>query len=291
MILKQLNMAMDYIEDHLEETITLEEIAQHINVSDSHFRKIFFALTNITLSEYIKNRRLSEANKALLKGEKVTETAYKYGYQSIDGFSRAFKKWSGIYPSEVNKLQQSKLCPKLNFIITVKGGNSMEYKIIKKEAFYFAGVSKRVSLQFEGVNNEIVELAQSITEKQQKELHRLKNIEPHEIVNVSYDSDTGFLEEKGQLTHLIGILTTSEDISDQLDKVFMPASLWAVFPNDGPFPFTLQDTMARIYSEWLVTSDYELATSLSFSFTKMNEYKQGHAYSEIWIPVIPKKEC
>lgn len=166
----------------------------------------------------------------------------------------------------------------------------MEYKIIEKEAFYFAGVSKRVSLQFEGVNNEIVELAQSITDEQQKELHRLKNIEPNEIVNVSYDSDTDFLEEKGQLTHLIGVLTTHENISAQLDKVYVPASLWAVFPNDGPFPFTLQDTMARIYSEWLSTSDYELTSSLSFSFTKMNEHKKDHAYSEIWIPVKEKEE-
>lgn len=46
----------------------------------------------------------------------------------------------------------------------------------------------------------------------------------------------------------------------------MQAQFWAVFPNEGPFPFTLQNTMARIYSEWLPTSDDELAQSLSFSF-------------------------
>ena len=47
--------------------------------------------------------------------------------------------------------------------------------------------------------------------------------------------------------------------------------------------------MARIYSEWLVTADYELAESLSFSFTKMDEVKPDYAYSEIWIPVIKKE--
>lgn len=87
----------------------------------------------------------------------------------------------------------------------------MEYKIIQKEAFNFVGFSKRVSLQFEGVNNEIVELTQKITETQWKELHALQNIEPYEVVNVSYDSDTDFLEEKGQLTHLAGVLTTCDD--------------------------------------------------------------------------------
>ena len=72
-----------------------------------------------------------------------------------------------------------------NFTVTILRGNRMECKIIEKPAFNFAGVSKRVLMQFEGVNDEIVKLAQSITPKQREELHRLQNIEPHEVVNVS----------------------------------------------------------------------------------------------------------
>lgn len=49
----------------------------------------------------------------------------------------------------------------------------MEYKIVEKPAFTFAGVSKRVPSQFEGVNNDILKLAQSITEEQKEEMHRL----------------------------------------------------------------------------------------------------------------------
>ncbi len=112
-------------------------------------------------------------------------------------------------------------------------------------------------------------------------------MEPYEIVNVSYDSDTDFLEEKGQLTHMIGVLTTCVDISDQFDQLSVPSLTWAVFPNEGPFPSTLQNTMASIYAKWLPTSDYELAYSLSFSFTKMDE--DHYAYSEVWIPVQLKK--
>ncbi len=161
----------------------------------------------------------------------------------------------------------------------------MECKIIEKPAFTFVGVSRRVPLQFEGVNNEILKLAESITQEQKEEMHRLQNMEPCEIVNVSYESDTNFLKEAGELTHLIGVLTTKNDIGCSLDTHPMKACTWAVFPNEGIFPFTLQDTMARIYSEWLGNSDYELAESLSFSFTKMDEEKSDYAYSEIWIPV------
>ena len=153
----------------------------------------------------------------------------------------------------------------------------MEYKIIEKPAFTFAGVSKRVPLQFEGVNNAILKLAQSITQEQKEEMKRLQNMEPYEMVNVSYESDTNFLKEAGELTHLIGVLTTESNISNNLDTFSVKAHTWAVFPNEGIFPFTLQDT------------DYELAEPFSFSFTKMYEEKANYAYSEIWIPVIKKQ--
>jgi AraC family transcriptional regulator len=287
-MLKELNQVIDYIEDHLTDDLRLEIISEYAGVSDYHFRKIFFYLSGLTLSEYIKNRRLSEANKELLKGEKVTDVAFKYGYQSVDGFTRAFKKWSGFLPSDAIKKGISKSFPRLSFIITVKGGISMEFRIEDKPAFNLVGVSKRVPMQFEGVNNEIVKLALSITDEQKAEMHRLQNIEPCEIVNASYDADYQFLKEEGDLTHLIGVLTTEDQVSDQLDKVPVKACTWAVFPNEGPFPSTLQETMAKTYSQWLPSSDYELIDAPTFSFTKMDPHKKDYAYSEVWIPVRKK---
>lgn len=288
-MLKKLNQVIDYIEDHLtDDALSLETISEYAGISDCHFRKIFFYLSGMTLGEYIKNRKLSEANKDLLHGEKVTDVAFKYGYQSIDGFTRAFKKWSGFLPSDVVKKGISKSFPKLSFVITVKGGTAMEFRIEDKPAFNLVGVSKRVPMQFEGVNKEIVKLAESITDEQKEEMHSLQNIEPYEIVNASFDADADFLKEEGELTHLIGILTTENQVSDRLEKIPVDACTWAIFPNEGPFPSTLQETMARIYSEWLPSSDYELINAPVFSFTKMDEHKKNHAYSEVWIPVQKK---
>jgi len=284
-MLKELNHVIDYIEDHLTDDLTLEAISEYAGVSDYHFRKIFFYITGLTLSEYIKNRRLSEANKDLLNGDRVTDVAFKYGYQSMDGFARAFKNWSGYLPSEAIKKGVRKTFPKLSFVITVKGGVSMEFRIEEKPAFYFAGVSRRVPMQFEGINDEIVKLAMSITEEQRKEMHALQNIDPYEIVNVSYDADAGFLKEEGYLTHLIGVLTTENQISDRLDKVPVEACTWAVFPNEGPFPSALQQTMANVCAQWLPSSDYEIINAPTFSFTKMNPHKKDYAYSEVWVPV------
>lgn len=288
-MLKKLNAAMDYIEAHLEEDFRLEEVAAGVGISDLSFRQLFYALTGMTLQEYVKNRRLSEASGALLRGCSVTDTAYRYGYQSVDGFTRAFRRWSGLLPSEAARTRQGRTFQRLNFIVTVQGGDTMEYRIVEKPAFRFAGVSRRVPMQFEGVNEAIVRLAESITPGQREELRRLRDTAPEEIVNVSWDSDSGFREERGELTHMIGVLTSHTDIGTGLDSKEMPASLWAVFPCEGAFPAVMQDTMARIYSQWLVTADYELADSLSFSFTRMSEEVPGQAYSEIWVPVREKR--
>lgn len=287
-MLKELNLVIDYIEDHLTDDLSLEMISKYAGVSDYHFRKIFYYLSGWTLSEYIKNRKLSEANKDLLNGEKVTDVAFKYGYQSVDGFTRAFKKWNDFLPSDVVKKGISKSFPKLSFVITVKGGTSMEYRIEEKAAFHLVGVTKRVPMQFEGVNNEIVKLAESITDEQKEEMHSLQNIEPYEIVNASYDADAHFLKEEGDLTHLIGVLTTENQVSEQLEKIPVKAYTWAIFPNEGPFPSTLQETMAKTYSEWLPSSDYEVINAPTFSFTKMDETKKDYAYSEVWLPVRKK---
>ena len=87
------------------------------------------------------------------------------------------------------------------------------------------------------------------------------------------------------MTHINGVPTTENDISPLLDTVSVEAHTWAVFPNEGDFPSTLQNTMARTYSEWLPSSNYEIVDAPFFSFTIMDEDKENYAYSEVWLPV------
>lgn len=289
MMIKTLNDVIEYIEENLLNDIKVEDVGDFVGESDYHFRKIFQYISGMSLSEYIKKRKLAMANHELVKGESVTNVAFKYGYQSLDGFTRAFKAWSGYLPSDVKLTGTITSFPKLSFYVDVRGGENMEVRIKEMPAFTIAGVSKRVPMQFEGVNNEIVKLAESITGEQKNEMHRLQNIDPEQIVNASYDADEKFLKEEGDLTHTIGVLTTSEDISPILDMVRVDAHTWAVFPNEGEFPETLQNTMARTYSEWLPSSNYEVIDAPSFSFTLMDDEKENYAYSEVWIPVKEMK--
>jgi AraC family transcriptional regulator len=286
-MLKEFNQLMDYIETHLTDEISGKDISKIVGQSDYHFKRMFSYMAGMSLHEYIKNRRLSVANVELINGAKVTDIAYKYGYQSIEGFSRAFREWSGFLPSEVTKNKIQKSFPKFSFFIDIRGGVSMEFKIEKKEKFNIVGVSKRVPIQFEGVNNAIVELAKTITEQQRKEMHQLADLYPQQVLNVSYDFDEGYLEEKGYLTHMIGFATTKDNPFDDLEQISVEESLWAIFPNQGPFPATLQETTAKIYSEWLPSSDYEVTNLPGISFTK-HDGTFDNLYSEIWMPVKKK---
>ncbi|MGX6978135.1 AraC family transcriptional regulator [Vagococcus elongatus] len=286
-MLDEFNQVIDYIERHLQEEISQKDIAKITGTSDYHFRRMFSFLTGMSLHEYIRNRRLSVANQDLLLGEKVTDVAFKYRYQSTDGFSNAFLDWSGFRPSEVIKSKRQKFFPKLEFSLKIQGGISMEFRIEKKEPFNIIGVSKRVPMQFEGENDEIIKLAQSITEEQKNEMHKLGNLYPNQVVNASYSFNDQRTDEKGSLEHLIGFLSTEKSDRYDLTQISIDSNLWAIFPIKGTFPSTLQETWARIFSEWLPASKYELVEAPEISFTKFED-NSVEKYSEIWIAVKEK---
>lgn len=104
-------------------------------------------------------------------------------------------------PSQIYENQILISYPKLSFSINVTGGINMKTRIVEQPEFNIVGLQKRVSMQFEGVNKEIEQLANSITEQQEKEMYRLQDVEPKEIVNVSYNADEDFTKEEGYLTH------------------------------------------------------------------------------------------
>lgn len=287
-MLANLNQAMDYIEEHLTEEVSFDELAKKTGISVYHFKRTFSFVAGMSLAEYIKKRRLAEANLALLAGEKVTDVAFKYGYQSIEGFSRAFRDWSGQAPSEVMKTQIQKTFPKFSFYIDIKGGQSMDVKLIEKPAFQIVGVSQKVPLQYQGENQAIMELAQRITPQQRAEMHTFDDVYPHQVVNASFDFQEGRTTEGGEMTHMIGFATLQENTYEDLEQLSVPAHTWAVFPNEGPFPQTLQETWARIFSEWLPSSGYQVVAAPEISFTQY----QGPAeakYSEIWLAVTATK--
>ncbi len=125
--LVRMNSAMEYIETNLADTISYDEIAHRACCSTYHFQRMFPFITGVTLSEYIRRRRLTLAAFELqTTGSKVIDVAMKYGYDSPEAFARAFKNLHGIMPISARDTGVSlKAYPRMSFHISIKGDVEM----------------------------------------------------------------------------------------------------------------------------------------------------------------------
>ncbi len=283
------NRALHYVEEHLADEIDLREAAKLAYCSEYHFTRMFSYLAGITLSEYIRRRRLTLAAFELQTSDlRILDVAVKYGYSSADAFTRAFQHIHGIAPSAVKAHGRPLIAyPPMTFQLTIKGGSAMHYRMEEKAAFRIVGLKKRVPIQFEGVNNEIVSMWKSLTSEDIDELKSLSNVEPKGMLQASVNFSEGRMEEQGELDHYVGV-ATNQDCPERWSKLEVEAATWAVFEAVGPFPETLQQVWGRIYSEWFPSANYELAPGPEMLWNANTDYGSPTFRSEIWIPVRTK---
>lgn len=287
--LKNMNAAMCYIENNLTNEINFKEVAKLAYCSEYHFKRMFSFLAGISLSEYIRCRRLTLAAFELKNSDaKVIDVAIKYGYNSPDSFARAFQNLHGITPSEARNSNHSlKAYSPMTFQLSIQGGNEMNYRIEEKESFRIIGITKRVPIVFNGVNEEIASMWKSLNPDVIQTLKSLSNMEPIGIISASTNFSEGRMEEKGEFDHYIGVATT-KDCPEQFKQLEVAASTWAIFEAVGPFPDALQNVWGRIYSEWFPSSNYELAEGPEILWNEQKDTSSPNFKSEIWIPVLRK---
>lgn len=285
-MLDKMNDALSYIEENLTNEIDFKEVAKLAYCSEYHFKRMFSFLSGVSLSEYVRRRRLTLSAFELINGNmKIIDIAVKYGYTSPDSFTRAFQSLHGVTPSEARQSGQNlKSYPRMTFQLSIKGGNEMNYRIIEKEAFRIIGIKKRVPIIFNGVNPEIAAMWGSLDTETIDTLKNHSNVEPIGLLSASTNFSEGRMEEKGELDHYIGVATT-KDCPAHLTQLDVRASTWAVFEAVGPFPDTLQNIWGRIYSEWFPSSNYEQTEGPEILWNEHKDMSSPVYRSEIWIPV------
>lgn len=288
--ISSMNNALAYIECHLAEEIDYCEIAKIALCSEYHFKRMFSFLAGISLSEYIRRRRLTLAAIDLKdKNSRIIDIAVKYGYSSADSFSRAFQTMHGILPSMArSEFTKLKAYPKMTFQLSINGGSELYYRIVEKESFKLVGFKKRVPIIFNGVNPEIAKMYGLLTPAIIEQLKALSNTEPTGIVSASTNFSEERMEEKGELDHYIGVVTTNRE-NTGFDELLIDAGTWAVFESIGPFPDTLQNVWGRIYSEWFPASGYEAVQGPEILWNESKNTENPKYRSEIWIPVKKSK--
>ena len=136
-----LTKAIRFIEDNLTNNISVEDVSNQAFVSGSHFQRVFNVVTGITVSEYIRNRRLTLAGQDLLHTKiKVIDVAMRYQYDTSESFSKAFLRFHGISPSSVKKNADKIKCYRpLTINITIQGGFGMSRLILEDFDVPFSG--------------------------------------------------------------------------------------------------------------------------------------------------------
>ena len=115
-IYELIQKAINDIEEKLETHIQIDKIAFHVGMSQSNLYRFFLSIVGYSIKEYIRLRRISEAAMHLKSGKTATEMTYRYDYDSLDAFSRSFRRITGYLPSQYKKQYTDFQFKKINLI-------------------------------------------------------------------------------------------------------------------------------------------------------------------------------
>ena len=276
--IRTVNNAIEYMEGHLMDEITLADIAKHVNLSAFHFQRAFSLLTEMSPAEYLRKRRLSQAGAELTGGDaKVIDVALKYRYESPESFTKAFTRFHGVSPMQVKKGSPIQFMNRFTVRMAIEGGCMMEYKIEKWEAMDLLMHAKDFH----------AETSETGIPKFWDEYYA------HE----EYRKIPGYLglcaqqkSDGDEFRYGIGCKASDvEGIPEGFEIIHIPEYTWAVFKCIGPMPKAIQDMWERIYKEWLPVSDYELIPDYDIENYLPGDSSSRDYVSEICIPVRKSK--
>lgn len=294
-LIDKLNSAIDYIEENLDNDIDLAAVAAKAGCSSYNFQRMFSFITDISLAEYIRRRRLTIAGVELAdKSRTVLDIAVKYGYDSASSFSRAFKALHGINPSEARQDGAVlKAFPKISFNISIKGEKEMDYRIETKKAFDMFGIEAVCSFTAENAMTPGQLWADSHKNGEYERLFENSGDLPnfvsptlckiHGVMNYRKTGDESFV-------YMLAAFVSPDSKTDGYDIAHIPEQTYAIFPSDmfdwdADFGKVMSDLQKKYYSEWLPGSGYEEVDGPSFEIYGGTVEK---GYIELWYPIKKK---
>jgi len=275
--MQRFNQSIEYIEEHITEELDYEKVAQVAGCPSYYFQQMFLYMTNMTLREYIRRRRLSLAAVELQKDSgKVIDIAVKYRYESPTAFTRAFKSFHGVVPSAL-KTENIPLqaFPPIQFHVSMDGGLPLKFRVEEKAAFRVLGVSCPLNKEL-AQNFEVIPTVwdTALADGTLTKLSALQESRPQGLLGISvhHTEDWKYL-----------IAVRSDRKEDSFEEYHIPACKWAIFEGRGT-NLSLQELEKRVIAEWLPTSGYTYANSPDIEvYIKADPQEAVYEY---WIPIL-----
>ena len=138
--------AIDYMEAHLGDDVSAQDVAAQVYMSPFFLQRGFSLMTGCGLMEYLRCRRLSEAARALRDtDDRVIDIALRCGYDTPESFAKAFARFHGATPSQVRAGAPARAFLPLKIQITLQGGHQMDYRITPLFGFKVIGFQREFS--------------------------------------------------------------------------------------------------------------------------------------------------
>ena len=305
-ILTRMSLVIAYVEDNLTGEIDQEKLGRIAGCSTCNFYRMFSFITDISLTEYIRRRRLTLAAIELQSSDvKVIDLALKYGYDSPVSFSRAFQALHGITPTKARDDGVTlKAYTRISFQISIKGEKEMDYRIESKEAFQIFGYEGIFRSDESGINADIL----SNNAKHPNNPHELWN---KNHANGAYEklvTDAGELPPfvsqglckvhgvcdykqtpPGTFSYMQCAFRGENSNIDGYTVADIPAQTWVIFPSER-FKWdnvveVINNLNKRFYSEWLPAAEYEQTNGMNF---EVYGGDTDMGYIELWYAVRKK---
>lgn len=282
--------SIDYIEEHLRESMTVDELAEIAGFSPYHYYRVFNAYVGLPIMEYIRRRRLAYAASELTCGRRIIDIAMDYGFDTHNGFAKAFRKTYGCSPEQYRVHVSGQLPKKVDLLLLTQynltGGIIVEPKIVTKPACKIAGYELKTTTR-DGKNmEEIPAFWASVMPEKLSVLHKQLHVVHHNELGACLPPDM----TTGDFSYIIAVeVHDYEGVPPDMFRGEVPAATYAVFktpPVENPgkeFSDAIQGTWKYIYGTWLPGSGYEFAEGkvdyeLYYSGTEV----------EIYIPIVKK---
>lgn len=286
---KGLQNAINYMEDQITETPDYDRIAREMGLSSFYFQRIFSILCGMPPGEYLRCRRLALAGQELLNGEgKVIDLAMKYGYDTPEGFTRAFTRFHGATPSAVRKHRALvRSFSRLSISISVKGGSSMKYRIEQKESFRILAKTQRFEKLEDIRGREDIPRFWSQCRQDGTVEFLLKSAKQDGalsgcMIGLCMEDSTVVKD----FPYSIGVEYAGEAVPEGYRLVEVPAAKWAMFKAEEGLSYKdgMQQLFHQIFAEFFPTSHYCPTGNWDIEVY----FAKGHEPCEIWIAVQEK---
>lgn len=284
---------LTYIEENLQEKITLKALAEIACFSPFHYHRVFQALVGESVMEYVRKRRLTRAAERLFYTNlKVIDIALEVGFDYQESFNRAFKRYYGMSPLQYrsSRALSGPFQGRAHLTkIPIQGGKNMQPVFVLKPGFHIIGYELKTN-HVEGQNKRDIPEFWQFYLKNKLYLNIPNPKKAKEELGICTDFNT----ETGEFTYLIGI-EVEEGTTTPEGLVYrsFPEMEYVVFTtpetDDANFSSTIQSTWESAFTSWFPNSGYEHAGVLDFELYDERCHSPNHKVMDIYIPVRKKQ--